>query len=267
MSAKLDNSMAEIQKSHEHIEELAFVDSLTGLPNRRRFIKLLEEAILESERIDSSKKIAVYFIDVDDFKRVNDLLGHDAGNILLQEFSKRLKEVVRSTNSQINAIDSAVVSRISGDEFVLVVPELATESDAAKVADDIRSAFNLPIFIGEQQFTMTASIGAAMYPDHGENVNQLLKSADTAMYEVKLTNKNGYCLFNSEMTYKVENKAQLEYDLRNAISRDEIYLVYQPQVSMVNGKTVGFETLIRWNHTEKGNIPRPSLFLSLRSLD
>ncbi len=262
MSAKLDNSMDELQKSHEHIEQLAFVDSLTGLPNRRRFISLLEDAITESNKMKSSSKIAIYFIDVDDFKRVNDLLGHDAGNVLLQEISKRLTTVVSSTNENNKSKVSAIVGRIGGDEFVLMVPGLLSESDVTEIADDVQTVFSLPIFIENQQFTMGASIGAAMYPDHGENVNELLKSADTAMYEVKLTNKNGYCLFNTDMTYKVENKAQLEYDLRHAILRKEIYLVYQPQLGTLEGNTVGLEALIRWNHSEKGNIP-PSDFIPI----
>ncbi len=262
MNAKLDSSMAEIQKSHEHIEQLAFVDSLTGLPNRRRFLSLLEDAIEEANTTESSYKIAIYFIDIDDFKRVNDLLGHDAGNLLLQEISKRLTAVVSSTNTQIELAESAIVGRIGGDEFVLMVPEINSESDISDIADDVKTVFALPIFIENQQFTMAASIGAAMYPDHGENVNELLKSADTAMYEVKLTNKNGFCLFNTEMTYKVKNKAQLEYDLRHAIKRKEIYLVYQPQIGSMEGEVVGFEALIRWNHSEKGNIP-PNEFIPI----
>lgn len=262
MNAKLDSSMAEIEKSHEHIEQLAYVDSLTGLPNRRRFISLLDDAIEKANTTGISYKIAIYFIDVDDFKRVNDLLGHDAGNLLLQEISKRLTTVVSATNTQTSLVESAVVGRIGGDEFVLMVPGLTNESETFEVADDVLTVFGLPIFIDNQQFTMAASIGAAMYPDHGESVNELLKSADTAMYEVKLTNKNGYCLFNTEMTYKVENKAQLEYDLRHAIKRKEIYLVYQPQVGTFEEETVGFETLIRWNHPEKGNIP-PTEFIPI----
>ncbi|MBX2885416.1 MAG: EAL domain-containing protein [Granulosicoccus sp.] len=262
MSKKLISSMSEVRSTHEHVKLLAFTDSLTGLPNRRQFLDLLDESIDSSKTNATANKIAVFFLDLDEFKRINDLLGHEAGDELLRVAGNRLVQATTEVGQLIGNNRPAVVGRIGGDEFVIFVSDLSQDKHALDYAKAMQSTLENPIAIRKQHFTVGASIGIAIYPDHGSDANSVLKSADTAMYDIKLTHKNGFRLFCSEMADQVEEKAQLEFDLRHAIKKNELHLVYQPQICAHTKKVIGVEALLRWTHATRGNIP-PDIFIPI----
>ncbi|MBX2838239.1 MAG: EAL domain-containing protein [Gammaproteobacteria bacterium] len=262
MSEKLNASIAEITHSHQKIEQLAYVDSLTGLANRRCFLEKLDEVIERDNESNSQSQIAVFFIDVDDFKRINDLLGHECGDAFISQVGKRLSSTIDEISAEKDLSSSNIVSRFGGDEFVTFISNIRDEEEVNGIALALQQSLREPILVGKQQFRVNISIGMAIYPEHGRNGGEILKSADTAMYNIKLGNKNGYCLFCYDMANEVTEKAQLEYALRTAIDNNELHLVYQPQVCAYTNKTLGLEALLRWTHPEKGNIP-PDVFIPI----
>ena len=269
MNTKLSHSMTQLQSSYGRIHELAFKDSLTGLPNRRQFLESLESAIINSKA--RRTQLTILFLDLDGFKKVNDLLGHDAGDDLLLVIAERLRNcfrvpVTHSSESlghretDLSLIDEACIARLGGDEFIVLIPgvgncdEVTIATAAAATASRVLQALAQPIDVLDQRFTVGSSIGISIYPYHAIDPAGLLKCADTAMYAVKHATKNGWQLYDESMRLVVEQQVRLENDLRHALERDEFHLVYQPQICTQTGQAVGVEALLRWQHPEHGLI-------------
>jgi diguanylate cyclase (GGDEF)-like protein/PAS domain S-box-containing protein len=232
------------------IEQLANFDHLTNLPNRRMLNERLNYAISLAQR--NEEKLAVMFIDLDNFQNINDSLGHNIGDRYLIEIAKRLKDAVR---------DEDTVSRLGGDEFILVFPGVDSDA-AALVADKLLSAISRPCDIDQHELLNTASIGIAIYPDDGHSLDELVKNADTAMNRLKQSSRNDYCFFTADMQAHSVRNAQLVSALRQALTRNELQLHYQPQVSLLDGRVVGAEALLRWQHPEFG-VVSPVEFIPL----
>lgn len=239
------------KKIEKQIYRLAFYDSLTGLANRRMFIDHLEKEIMY--RKISKSKMAVFYIDVDNFKIINDRWGHETGDHILMGVSKILKSIAGPDN---------LVARLGGDEFVILIKNIESEAQVEEFAKQITNDIQQPITYDNQQFYLTASVGIVIYPDHGTDVKQILKHADTAMYNVKGNGKNNYKLFNQELEITSFENALLEHALRKALKKEEFYIEYQPKYNIVTGELFGMEALVRWQHSELGRIS-PGKFIPL----
>jgi len=253
ISFALDNfeRADEKTKADARIEYLASHDSLTDLPNREMFNELLRHAIETAGRYH--RRFAVLFIDLDRFKIINDSLGHDAGDMLLVEIGSRLRNALRSSD---------VVARLGGDEFVVILEEAAENDDVMRVARELLSVLSQPLQLSGHECHTTASIGVAMYPSDGVDVQTLTKNADMAMYLAKEDGKNGFRFFTKEIkTLSIEHLT-LETALRRALDRDQFALHYQPKVDMTTGQITGVEALLRWTHPELGVLP-PMQFIPL----
>jgi diguanylate cyclase (GGDEF)-like protein len=253
ISFALDNfdRADEKTKADERIEYLASHDSLTRLPNREMFNELLRHAIESARRYQRS--FAVLFIDLDRFKVINDSLGHDAGDILLVEIADRLRGALRSSD---------VVARLGGDEFVVILAETAERDDVERIAGNLLSVLGEPLQLGGHECHTTASIGIAMYPSDGDDVQALTKNADMAMYLAKEDGKNGFRFFTKEIKAQSIERLTLETALRRALERDQFALHYQPKVDMGSGQITGVEALLRWTHPELG-VLSPVQFIPL----
>jgi diguanylate cyclase (GGDEF)-like protein len=238
-------------RADERIEYLASHDSLTSLPNREMFNGLLRRAIDAAERYQ--RQFAVLFIDLDRFKVINDSLGHDAGDTLLVEIGGRLRRALRSSD---------VVARLGGDEFVVILEETAERDEVERVAGELLSVLSQPLQLGGHECHTTASIGIAMYPSDGSDMQMLTKNADMAMYLAKEDGKNGFRFFTKEIKAQSIERLTLESALRRALERDQFSLHYQPKVDMATGQITGVEALLRWNHPELGLVS-PAQFIPL----
>jgi diguanylate cyclase (GGDEF)-like protein len=244
-----DRRMAE-----DKIRHLANFDVLTGLPNRRQLIWRAERALEHGRRL--GHQVALLLIDLDRFKVINDTLGHGAGDELLMEVARRLRSCVRHsdqvTESSIESLGSRshrsleAVGRLGGDEFVALLPEVADEHDAERVAARILDLMREPIFVGGQECFVTASVGIALYPRDGVSVADLMRNSDVAMYSVKASGRNSASLYRPALAGKGREKLELESALHKAIERDELVLHYQPKVDVRGAKMVGAEALMRW---------------------
>jgi diguanylate cyclase (GGDEF)-like protein len=238
-------------KADQRIEYLASHDSLTDLPNREMFNGLLSHAIAAAHRYQ--RRFAVLFIDLDRFKVINDSLGHDAGDVLLVEIASRLRQALRSSD---------VVARLGGDEFVVILEETPDSSDIERIARNLLSVLSEPLQLSGHECHTTASIGIAMYPSDGVDVQTLTKNADMAMYLAKEDGKNGFRFFTKEVKIQSIERLTLETALRRALERDQFALHYQPKVDMATGQITGVEALLRWTHPELGVLP-PIEFIPL----
>jgi diguanylate cyclase (GGDEF)-like protein len=238
-------------RADERIEYLASHDSLTNLPNREMFNELLRHAIEAAHR--HQRRFAVLFIDLDRFKVINDSLGHDAGDMLLVEIGNRLRNVLRSCD---------VVARLGGDEFVVILEEAAERHDVERIASTLLSVLSQPLQLSGHECHTTASIGIAMYPSDGTDVQALTKNADMAMYLAKEDGKNGLRFFTKEIKTQSIERLTLETALRRALERNQFALHYQPKVDLVTGQITGVEALLRWTHPELGVLP-PMQFIPL----
>ena len=238
-------------KADERIEYLASHDSLTGLPNREMFNELLRHTIEAACR--HQRRFALLFIDLDRFKVINDSLGHDAGDILLAEISNRLRKSLRSSD---------VVARLGGDEFVVILEETAERDDVERIAHNLLSVLAEPMQLSGHECHTTASIGIAMYPSDGSDVQTLTKNADMAMYFAKEDGKNGFRFFTKETRTQSIERLTLETALRRALDRSQFALHYQPKVDIATGQITGVEALLRWTHPELGVLP-PMQFIPL----
>ncbi|MDO9298395.1 GAF domain-containing protein [Bradyrhizobium sp.] len=238
-------------RADERIEYLASHDSLTRLPNREMFNELLRHAIEAACRYD--RRFAVLFIDLDRFKLINDSLGHDAGDMLLVEIANRLRGALRSSD---------VVARLGGDEFVVILEETAERADVERIAGDLLTVLSQPLQLSGHECHATASIGIAIYPSDGGDVQTLTKNADMAMYLAKDDGKNGFRFFTSEIKTQSIERLTLETALRRALERDQFALHYQPKVDMGTGQITGVEALLRWTHPELG-VLSPLQFIPL----
>ena len=229
----------------KHAEEVisyqAYHDILTDLPNRMLFKDRLGLAVIQAKR--KGAELAVMFIDLDRFKLVNDTLGHVKGDELLQQVSLRLKECLRRGDT---------LARQGGDEFTIVLPELAQREDASVIAKKFLECLHKPFDLDGHEVHISASIGIAVYPDDGESIDELLRHADIAMYQVKALGKNGHSFYHDSMLDVSHQKIALEQSLRKALEQDELEMYYQPQIDVVTGRIVGAEGLMRWNHPQRG---------------
>jgi diguanylate cyclase (GGDEF)-like protein/PAS domain S-box-containing protein len=235
----------------QRMAHLAEHDSLTDLPNRLLLNDRLAQAMALAQR--HNEKMAVLFLDVDRFKHINDSLGHDTGDRLLQSVAERLRQCVRTSDT---------VSRQGGDEFVVLLSEVMHAQDATICAEKILLAVSLPHHIDQHDVHVTASIGIVMYPDDGEDADTLLKNADFAMYQAKDSGRNNYQFYEAELNSTASERQSLETGLRYAIQDHEFALYYQPQIDLKSGAMTGVEALIRWRHPTRGMI-LPEQFISI----
>jgi diguanylate cyclase (GGDEF)-like protein len=237
------------EKKKERIKYLAFHDSLTGLANRALFEQVLKEAVTEHKLVN---EMAVMFIDLDRFKIINDTLGHDIGDRLLQMTAKRLESCACTDNT---------VARIGGDEFTILLKGIGNREAAEVMARKILDSLNQPFYINEHEIISTPSIGVALYSSADDTPHTLMKKADLAMYHVKENGKGYYKIFD-ETNKEIFQKLMLEKDICKALSKKEFFLVYQPQMDAKKGKMVGVEALLRWNHSTFGLVS-PAEFIPI----
>jgi diguanylate cyclase (GGDEF)-like protein len=243
--------ITERKRMADYISHLAHHDALTGLPTRSLLSDRLSVAISRAARIRN--KVALLLVDLDHFKRVNDLMGHHVGDNLLTYVAATLKQCVRASNT---------VARMGGDEFVILLDDISSIEDAEFVAAKVLNALRKPVELNDQVLTVHASIGICLYPENGDNGETLLRHADAAMYRSKADGRNSFQTFTHDMANAFSRRRELETALLNALARDEFRLVYQPQVQMNTGEVTGFEALLRWHNPSLG-IVMPNDFIPL----
>jgi diguanylate cyclase (GGDEF)-like protein/PAS domain S-box-containing protein len=243
--------VSERRAIQQRIQHLAYHDALTSLPNRSLLQDRVAQAISRADR--SGKRLAVMFIDIDNFKNINDTLGHDVGDELLREVARRLSASVRGHDT---------IARQGGDEFIVLLEELEGQAGAARVAQKILDALRSAFDVGGTKQHVSGSIGIALFPDDGKDSQTLLKNADTAMFHSKAQGKNTYHFFTSNMNIAVKRRAMLESSLRAAVKDGDFLLHYQPQVDLTTGRVVAVEALVRWNN-QAGGIVMPGDFIPL----
>ena len=259
----LVRDITERKDSESKIFHLAYFDNLTGLPNRQSFMERLEGEIKRARY--TGNKLAVLFLDLDGFKSINDTMGHNTGDIVLQWAAERLQSSTRPSDfvSRSNADQSEVkLARLGGDEFTVVIPNLSRAEDALILAHRIRETMRRPFHLESRDVVLTASIGIALYPDDGADAETLLKHADTAMYHAKNEGRDNCQFYNINLTSQAEKRMHLENDLRNALQQNEFYLVYQPQLDVIKESFLSAEALIRWQRPKQGLIA-PADFIPL----
>lgn len=242
--------MSEVRHLHQQLEFQAVTDPLTGLLNRRGFYQAVENTLLRNERFEPS--LVLLYLDLDGFKRVNDSLGHDAGDRVLRWVSEQLQSCLRSGD---------ILGRMGGDEFTVLL-ELEFPEQAAKIAEKLIERVSVCQQIEGLEVMLGVSIGIATFPDCGSDLNGLLRAADIAMYEAKRAGRQQYRYYDQEMNGRARSRLMLEDSVRTAIQNKDFTLVYQPQVSLEDGRLRGFEALLRWQHPSVGDVP-PGLFLPL----
>jgi diguanylate cyclase (GGDEF)-like protein/PAS domain S-box-containing protein len=247
----LARDITERKASEQRILNLAHYDSLTGLPNRALLADRMRVAIKRAAR--QSTRLAVLFLDLDRFKPINDSLGHDIGDQLLKGVAERMQASVRSVDT---------VSRVGGDEFVVLLSEIETMEDAARVAEKLIRGLSQPYAIEGHELLITASVGICIYPDNGTQPNVLLRNADASMYSAKEAGRNRYQFYSDDMTARAIERLSLEHDLRGAAQRGEIFIVYQPQIELATRRIIGAEVLMRWRHPAYGLIT-PARFIPI----
>lgn len=245
------SDISERKRAEETINFLAHHDPLTNLPNRFTLQARLQQALSDARRHET--QVAVMFIDLDRFKVINDTLGHHVGDLLLIEVAKRVSGAVRETDT---------VARLGGDEFVVVLSGVTRAADAMQVALKINRLVAKPFWVADQELHTEASIGISLFPDDGDDVDALMKNADTAMYYAKAQGRGNFQFYAAEMNQSAVERLTLENRLRQALAKNEFELYYQPQVSLASGRIIGFEALIRWNHAEQGMIS-PGVFIPM----
>ena len=237
--------------TEKKLDKLAHYDLLTNLPNRALFYDSLNNSISKAKRKD--KKIALMFIDLDNFKTINDTLGHDYGDLLLKEVSKKLKSILRTED---------VVSRLGGDEFTVILDPIEDNTFPSFVAQKIIDELSKPIKLKDEMGYIGSSIGIAIFPDDAKDIDTLIKFADMAMYRAKESGKNRYRYFTSEMDEDAREKMELTNDLRNAVLNNQLKLYYQPIIDVKKNQIALFEALVRWEHPRYGLIS-PESFITL----
>jgi diguanylate cyclase (GGDEF)-like protein len=241
-----------LRRSQERLLHMAKHDALTGLPNRSLLDDRLEQALLHAERY--GRHVTVAFMDLDDFKSINDSLGHDVGDELLIQMSGRLTHTVRTTDT---------VVRLGGDEFVILMfDQPNAEESVAAALRRLMEAVSEPMDLGGHKVQLGCSIGVATYPMDGKDGSTLLKNADTAMYRAKEVGKSNFQFYTADLNAKLKERMALQDGLLQAMVRDEFFLEYQPQIDSASGRVIGVETLVRWNSPELGVVP-PTKFIPL----
>lgn len=243
------HDISDIKRAEEQLSHQAFHDALTGLPNRILFADRLETALTIAKR--HHHRLGLLFLDLDNFKNINDSLGHNMGDIYLQSVAKIIKNSCREEDT---------VSRLGGDEFTVILPDVDYPKGAVTLARRILQSFSMPVRVYEHKLAVSASIGISFYPDNGENAEELVKNADIAMYSAKNAGKNNFHLFSHEMNEQISRRMILENDLRDALENQEILVYYQPKINLISGTIVGAEALVRWQK-KNGSIISPVEFI------
>lgn len=255
-----DNKMGAVISFHDNSERLesealirhqAHYDALTDLPNRFLALRRLEQLVDASER--SGKMLAVIFLDLDDFKKINDSLGHEAGDQLLITAADRLMKATRKEDT---------VGRLGGDEFIILLDGLSSANDAQPLAENLIGGFRKPFYIDNRQLILTASIGIAIYPNDGKTPSELLRNADSAMYHTKSIGRNTYSYFTHAMNKEVSRRLAIEEQIHGALERGELQVHYQIQLDIRDGSIMGAEALLRWNNPVLGNVS-PAEFIPI----
>ena len=261
------HDITSIRKTEDEVRYLAYYDSVTGLPNRRFLLQYLQFNLDVAKRHKQS--ISLLFLDLDNFKRINDTMGHEVGDQLLQGVSERLCQCVRASDvvtyeidskknerQMVESDDDSAIVRLGGDEFVVVLNGTGEQENVATIAQRIITSLSEPFEFNNQQLVITTSLGISSFPEDSLDVLSMLQNADTAMYHAKEQGKNRYQYFNNEIQQRAMLRLSIETDLRKALENDdELVLFYQPKISLKTGAVIGAEALIRWNHPEKGLIP------------
>ncbi len=243
--------VSQLKEAHLRMEELAYVDSLTGLANRVLFRDRLEQVLKSLQRADVCA--ALLYLDLDEFKRINDSMGHDVGDAVLMKVAETLRQCVRYQDT---------VARMGGDEFVILLTDIDGMAGASSVARKILDAMSEPIHLLKNEILISPSIGITLAPIDSLNADILFKNADMAMYKAKSSGRNNYQFFTEEMNDQVVDHIMIENDLRHAMGRDELYIKYQPKCDMKTKKLVGVEALVRWKHPQKGELS-PEYFIPI----
>ncbi len=246
LSLVLDNAreVEEIKCARQSLDYMAHFDALTNLPNRTLLNDRILQALAHAKRNQS--KVSILFLDLDNFKLVNDSLGHTVGDILLKTVAERVARCIR---------ESDTAARLGGDEFIVMLSNIVHSHEIASVADKILKALATPLQIEQNEISVSASIGISIYPDNAHNQDELLATADSAMYHAKKLGKNNYQFFTPEMNSAAKAYIQLEKHLRRALECNELELHYQPQIALESGQVTGMEALLRWNNLELGSVP------------
>lgn len=239
-----------VSQAEQKLTHLAHVDAVTGLANRNAFNERLEFAIREAEKF--AETLAILLLDLDNFKQVNDTLGHQAGDEMLRIIGQRIVKTLRRDD---------IVARLGGDEFAIILRNVGAHNEATMVCNKLVDAIAQPVQVEGHDFFVTASIGVAFYPEDGNNSAALTKNADTAMYQAKNAGKNAFEVFLPEMNASVKKRVSMEACLRNALQNKELSLAYQPKVDLMNGTLLGFEALLRWHNDQLGGAVSPGDFI------
>jgi diguanylate cyclase (GGDEF)-like protein/PAS domain S-box-containing protein len=237
--------------AEERVQYLAYYDALTGLPNRTLLQDRLAKALAAARR--HKHKVALLFLDLDTFKDINDSLGHSVGDLLLQEVAERLKKWGREQDT---------VARLGGDEFLITVTQVEDLTDVAVAAERLMDAMTAPFVVQGHSLNIGCSIGVSIFPEHGTDCETLIKNADAAMYGAKDSGRNNFQFFAEDMSAQVVERLRLENSLRLALRKQELFLVYQPQVNIATGRIIGLESLLRWQHPTLGLVP-PDKFIRI----
>ena len=243
--------ITEQHRVSESIKMHAYYDTLTLLPNRFLALDRLSQMLSEAER--TNEKTAVLFLDLDDFKKVNDSLGHEVGDKLLVESAMRLSKIVRKEDT---------IGRLGGDEFILLLRGLTDEKNALSIVEHLLECFRNPFNIDGRELILTLSIGIAMFPENGKDTSELLRNADTAMYKAKSRGRNTYSFFTKEMNVNMLRRLEIEEQMLGALERGEFEVYYQPQIDVLNKKIIGAEALLRWENPALGNVT-PTEFIPI----
>ncbi|MCM2335161.1 MAG: EAL domain-containing protein [Pseudomonas sp.] len=244
-----------LTRHNREIRRMAYTDALTGLGNRLQFREVLDQRLLQLR--GAGRQLALLFADIDDFKRVNDTLGHDAGDEVLMQFANRIRESVERLGGE-----GAELARFGGDEFVILVQGDDVRRSASRLADALVAELGQPIRVHDRQVFLGTSVGITLFPDDASGATALMKNGDIAMYQAKVAGKNCYRFYSRAMDQAVERRVHLEQELRGAWDRGELSLVYQPVYRLEDGAMVGAEALLRWRHPEQGMIA-PSVFIEV----
>lgn len=247
----ISSNITTIKEADQKIYYHANYDSLTALPNRSFFEKKLTKTLEESSQNGSS--VALFFIDIDKFKEVNDTFGHSIGDKMLSRVAKRLLNNTRKDD---------IVARIGGDEFILIIKNIADTKSIEKLAANLQKKIREPLEIDTHIFNITLSMGISIYPQHGSTADELLKNADIAMYEVKKSKRDGFKIYNRLMSSKAETKLMMQSEIKKALEQDEFVMYYQPIINFSSNAVIGAEAFVRWKHLKKG-IVEPNDFLEL----
>ncbi len=241
------------KEAQEHIHRLAYFDGLTGLPNREWIRDYLAQSLTEARELNRS--LALLYIDLDQFKRINDTLGHETGDALLRQVADRLQVGLGLDDDAVTERARGRLARVGGDEFIVVLTGSTDAAQANRVAAEILSILSAPFHQANYELVVTPSIGIAMYPEHGIDAQNLLKNADGAMYEAKANGRNQVCVYNNTMNARALKRLSLEMELRRAVENSSLEVYYQPKYRTQGLQLIGGEALLRWFHPERGQIP------------